>query len=209
MGRVDFLSRVSWPGLVGKVCRTASRKTGIITCWHSYIRPNFVLQDLLMRVPGVFVTDKRYIASMKNRSVPTDTVLPHIFYQDVADAVDWLTRVFGFREHYRYGDPGGPVSGAQMHLGGAWIMLKRVREGCKTPAQLGYGTQSLTVFVDDVDAHFSKAKSEGAKIVEDLQVTVYGERQYGVEDLGGHRWLFSQHAWDLSPDEWGAQIAQS
>jgi uncharacterized glyoxalase superfamily protein PhnB len=40
-------------------------------------------------------------------------------------------------------------------------------------------------------------------------VTVYGERQYGVEDLGGHRWLFSQHAWDLSPDEWGAQIAQS
>jgi hypothetical protein len=35
---------------------------------------------------------------------------------------------------------------------------------------------------------------------------VYGERQYGVEDLDGHLWLFSRHARDLSPDEWGAVI---
>jgi uncharacterized glyoxalase superfamily protein PhnB len=147
--------------------------------------------------------EQRYIFSMKNRSVPTDTVLPHIFYRDVVDALDWLTKVFGFSEHYRYGEP---VSGAQMHLGDAWIMLKGVREGGKVPAELGCGTQSLTVFVEDVDAHFERAKSAGAKIVEDLQVTVYGERQYGVEDLDGHHWLFSQHAQDLSPDAWGAQI---
>ena len=72
--------------------------------------------------------EQRYIFSMKNRSVPTDTVLPHIFYRDVVDALDWLTKVFGFSEHYRYGEP---VSGAQMHLGDAWIMLKGVREGGK------------------------------------------------------------------------------
>ena len=51
-------------------------------------------------------------------------------------------------------------------------------------------TQSLTVFVEDVNAHFEKAKSAGAKIVEELHETVYGERQYGVEDLEGHHWLF-------------------
>ena len=60
-----------------------------------------------------------------NRSVPTDTLLPHVIYQDVAAAMAWLTETFGFREHYRYGEPGGPISGAQMHLGNAWIMLKR------------------------------------------------------------------------------------
>jgi uncharacterized glyoxalase superfamily protein PhnB len=32
--------------------------------------------------------------------------------------------------------------------------------------------------------------------------TEYGERQYGVEDLAGHHWLFSQHARDVSADEW-------
>lgn len=141
---------------------------------------------------------------MKNRSVPVDTVLPHIVYRNVADAVAWLTKTFGFIEHYRYGDP---AQGAQMHLGGAWIMLESARPGSAVPAQLGCGTQSLTVFVDDVDAHFQRSKLADAKIVEDLHVTEYGERQYGVEDLDGHHWLFSQHARDVSPEEWGAKIA--
>jgi uncharacterized glyoxalase superfamily protein PhnB len=141
----------------------------------------------------------------KNRSVPTDTVLPHISYQNLDDAIAWLTATFRFAEHYRYGDP---VSGAQLHLGDAWIMVKRARPGSKSPAQLGYGTQSLTVFVDDVDAHFHRTQSAGAKIVEDLNETIYGERQYGVEDLDGHHWLFSCHARDLSPDEWGATLAR-
>ncbi len=145
---------------------------------------------------------------LKNRSVPADIVLPHVFYQDVAEAIAWLTKTFGFIEHYRYGDPSGPISGAQMHLGDAWIMVNRARAGGKSPAQLGYGTQSLTVFVEDVDAHFHKAKLVGAKIVEELHETEYGERQYGVEDLDGHHWLFSRHARDVSPDEWGARIAQ-
>ena len=144
---------------------------------------------------------------MTNRSVPTDTVLPHIVYRNVADAIVWLTRTFGFTEHYRYGEPGGPVSGAQMYLGGAWIMVTSARAWSASPAQLGYATQMLTVFVDDVDEHFERSKLAGAKIVEDLNETVYGERQYGVEDLDGHRWLFSRHARDVSPEEWGAMIA--
>jgi uncharacterized glyoxalase superfamily protein PhnB len=130
-------------------------------------------------------------------------VLPHLVYRNVADAVAWLSKAFGFVEHYRYGGS----SGAQMHLGDAWMMLRSAREGGLIPAQLGYGTQSLTVFVEDIDGHFERAKSAGAKIVEELHETVYGERQYGVEDLDGHHWLFSRHARDVSPDEWGATLA--
>src|SRR4029077_19927289 len=36
----------------------------------------------------------------RNRSVPTDTVLPHIIYQNVAEALAWLATTFGFVEHY-------------------------------------------------------------------------------------------------------------
>jgi len=57
-----------------------------------------------------------------------------------------------------------------------------------------------------VDAQFEKVKSAGAKIIEELNETIYGERQFGVEDLEGHHWLFSRHARDVSPDEWGARI---
>jgi len=143
---------------------------------------------------------------MKNRSVPADILLPHVTYRHVADAIAWLTTAFGFEEHYRYGSD--PLDGAQMHLGDAWIMVHRARGASLTPAQLGYGTQSLTIFVDDVDAHFQRAKAAGATIVEELQETVYGERQYGVEDLDGHKWLFSQHARNVSPDAWGATVAK-
>ncbi len=139
-----------------------------------------------------------------NRSLPTDTVLPHIMYHDVAAAIEWLTSVFGFTEHYRYGEP---LSGAQMYAGKACLMIKNAPDQA-TPAQLGYGTQSLTIFLDDVDAHYARVKSAGAKIIEELHETVYGERQYGVVDLDGHHWLFSRHARDLSPDEWGATIAK-
>lgn len=144
---------------------------------------------------------------LKNRSVPADSILSHIVYQDVARAIAWLTATFGFAEHYRYGEPAGPVSGAQMHLGDAWIMLRTTRVGSASPVQAGHWTQSLTVFVDDVDAHFERAKSTGARIIEDLHETIYGERQYGVEDLEGHHWLFSKHVRDVSPSEWGATLA--
>jgi uncharacterized glyoxalase superfamily protein PhnB len=142
---------------------------------------------------------------LANRSVPTDTVLPHVSYPDVADAISWLTKTFGFREQYRYGEP---VSGAQLRLGKAWIMVRQLRPGDAAPAQLGYGTQSLTVFVEDVDGHFARAKTAGAKIVEELHETEYGERQYGAEDLAGHHWLFSRHARDASPESWGARVKE-
>jgi uncharacterized glyoxalase superfamily protein PhnB len=142
---------------------------------------------------------------MNNRSVPTAIMLPHIVYSNVPEACQWLTRVFGFAEYYRHGRP---VSGIQMYLSDAFIMLSTPREGrSESPAKLGYGTQMLTIIVADVDAHYAKTKREGGTIWEELRETIYGEKQYGATDLEGHRWLFSQHARDVSPDAWGATIA--
>ena len=140
---------------------------------------------------------------LRNRSVPVDTVLPHVVYKRLPEAIDWLAATFGFVEHYRYGQP---LSGAQVRLENAYLMLNAADAGEKNPADLGYGTQSLTIFVENVEAHFARAKAAGANIVEDLHETEYGEFQYGVLDLEGHHWLFSRHAHDVSPDAWGATI---
>jgi len=141
--------------------------------------------------------------TLKNRSVPADTVLPHVRYQHLGEAMAWLTRAFGFQEHYRYGD--GP-SGGQMWAGKAVIQVRQARGEERSPAQLGYGTQSLTVFMDDVDGHYERAKAAGAKILEEPHETEYGEYQYAAVDLDGHHWLFSRHAKDCSPEEWGAVV---
>ncbi len=122
-----------------------------------------------------------------NRSVPVDTVLPHVLYHDLEEALAWLSRAFGFVEQYRYGSP---VSGAQVRAGNAFLMVKRADREKSLPGQLGYGTQSLTIFVDDVEAHHQRAKSAGAKIVEEPHETEYGEFQYAALDLAGHHWLF-------------------
>ena len=99
---------------------------------------------------------------MTNRSIPCDTVLPHLCYENVTEAVEWLSNPFGFAEHYRYGEP---VSGAQMYLGKAYIMVNRGGSGCATPVQLGRRTQSLTVFVEDVDGHYQRTKSAGGTAI--------------------------------------------
>jgi uncharacterized glyoxalase superfamily protein PhnB len=140
-----------------------------------------------------------------NRTVPTDTVIAHIHYRDLEQAIAWLRRAFGFTEHFRYGNP---ISGAQLRAASAWIMVRQLPPEARTPRELGYGTQSLTLFVEDLEAHCERARAAGAAILEEPHETVYGEFQYATEDLDGHHWLFSRHARDLSPTDWGATLAQ-
>ena len=130
-------------------------------------------------------------------------MLPHLSYKNLGEAIEWLKTTFGFEEHFRYGEP---VAGAQMRLGDAWIMVGSARPGSTSPVEAGCMTQMLTVFVEDVDGHYAHTKACGAKIVEELHETEYGERQYGVEDIEGHRWLFSKHARDVAPEDWGAKV---
>ncbi|MGA8908021.1 MAG: VOC family protein, partial [Acidobacteriaceae bacterium] len=85
--------------------------------------------------------------------------------------------------------------------------IHHLKPGAATPKELGYGTQSLTLFIEDVESHHERAKSAGAAILEEPHETVYGEFQYAAEDLEGHHWLFSRHARDLCPTDWGAMLA--
>jgi predicted enzyme related to lactoylglutathione lyase len=149
--------------------------------------------------------DARGAAMISNSSVPTNTMLSHVVYPDVVEAVAWLTKAFGFVEHYHYGAP----SGAQMHLGSAVIMVKQAEEGWKSPKELGGGTQSLTIFVEDVEGLYRRAKAAGAKILEEPHETEYGEFQCAALDFAGHHWLFSRHAKDSSPDAWGATVVNA
>jgi uncharacterized glyoxalase superfamily protein PhnB len=54
----------------------------------------------------------------------------------------------------------------------------------------------VLVEVDDVDAHFARAREAGATILSEPEdVPDAGVRHYRVEDPEGHRWMFSR---DLS-----------
>ncbi|MBA2529828.1 MAG: VOC family protein [Euzebyales bacterium] len=132
-------------------------------------------------------------------------VTPYLLYQDVASALGWLARAFGFRERLRFTGEDGAVNHAEMVLGDdGVIMLGSPGPDYRNPATLGATTVQLHVYVDDVEAHFAQARDAGARIVREPADEEYGDRRYDAEDLEGHRWSFAQHLRDVPPREWGA-----
>ncbi|WP_308637221.1 VOC family protein [Paenibacillus silvisoli] len=144
---------------------------------------------------------------VNNRSVPANLVLPHLYYEHVEEALHFLIRTFGFTEYYRFALPDGRLHGAMLYRGEAWVMLKSLGRHCASPASLGATTQSMMVFVDDVEAHYRHSQSAGAQIAEELIETEYGEKHYATLDIEGHLWQFAQHVNDVHPTEWGASMA--
>lgn len=134
----------------------------------------------------------------RNRSIPHATVIPVLIYPDVREAVDWLTRTFGFSECVRIGEN----HRAQLGVGDGAVIVGDVR-GERRPPRPGEVTHSVLVRVDDVPGHFERAKAAGARIVMEPTDFAFGERQYTVEDPAGHQWTFSQTLADVEPEDWG------
>ena len=119
-------------------------------------------------------------------------ITPYLYYQDVAGALKFLSKAFGFRKHgAQMSDARGKINHAAMKLGDDLIMMGCPGSGYRNPKRLGQTTQSLYVNVDDVDAHFERAKKSGATIEEPAD-TAYGPRRYGAADPEGHEWYFAQ-----------------
>jgi uncharacterized glyoxalase superfamily protein PhnB len=133
-----------------------------------------------------------------NRSIPPATVVPVLVYPDVREAVAWLQDAFGFVERIQIGED----HRAQLGVGDGGLIVADVgRE--RRPPRAGEETHRVMVRVGDVGAHCERARAHGARILMEPRDFEYGERQYEVEDLAGHRWTFSETLRDAAPEEWG------
>jgi uncharacterized glyoxalase superfamily protein PhnB len=126
-----------------------------------------------------------------NRSVPEAAVIPELPYPDVREAVEWLTRAFGFKERLQIGDHRAQL----VYENGAVVAIQGDAPG-----------STLLVRVADAEAHRAQAEAGGAKILSEPTDWPYGERQYSAEDPGGHHWTFSQSIADVDPADWGGTL---
>jgi uncharacterized glyoxalase superfamily protein PhnB len=151
--------------------------------------------------------------------VARQPVLPQLRYDDPNAAVAWLCRVFGFREVSRMAGTDGTIHVADLRTSGDGAVLVSgrspavrshlravlpddFREGAETAwPNLSY---SITVMVPDVDAHYDRARREGARLISEPTDQPWGLRDYEAVDLEGRQWNFSQHLHDAEPQEWGA-----
>ena len=127
-------------------------------------------------------------------------ITPHLFYDDVAAAIDWLVKAFGFEIRLRMTDKAGAVVHGEVELKDSLVMLGLAAEveAWESPRTLGGRVSSrLYVFVDDVDAHYERAVSAGAKILREPADQYWGDRVYECIDPEGHRWKFAQHLRDV------------
>lgn len=127
-------------------------------------------------------------------------------YDDAVAAIDWLCAAFGFEVRLKIEGAGGRIEHSELTYGEGLIMVAQVtpeapkpwKRLLRSPHSLeGRQTQSLMIFVDDAEAHCAQARSHGARIVEEPATHDYGadywaDRSYGVLDLEGHLWWFTQ-----------------
>ncbi len=118
-----------------------------------------------------------------------------VYYAKPAAAARWLVAAFGFESPG--GLPEGPDPLPEGEHGHPWIELRVgncslmvFKHDGANPEQAPPPTHETWVFVDDLDAHLSRARAAGATIVRGIRQT--GFRSYAAEDLEGRRWTFAQ-----------------
>lgn len=119
-----------------------------------------------------------------------ERVIPILVYRDIQVAYDYLINVFGLASGGVDRDPQGSAVHAEVQASDATLWLHRETEdhrlvSAEKANAAGFG---ITVIVSDVDAHFARARKAGARIKYEPVDQPYGQREYEVVDLEGHRW---------------------
>jgi uncharacterized glyoxalase superfamily protein PhnB len=129
-----------------------------------------------------------------------------IFYDDAASAIDFLSEAFGFQVRLKVEGERGRIEHSELTYGDGLVMVGQSGGSSQHPEALpmvsprqteGRNTQSLCVFVDDVDAHYARSRAAGAVIADEPATQDYGEdywadRSYRAIDPEGHQWWFMQ-----------------
>ncbi|MCA9671504.1 MAG: VOC family protein [Myxococcales bacterium] len=121
------------------------------------------------------------------------TLMPMLPYRDAPAAIRFLCDAFGFEERMRYEMPDGSIGHAELTRGDAVISLATVWDagGLASACELEALHCQLMCFVDDVEAHYARARAAGATVITQPE-NQHGMRTYRALDCEGQRWIFAQ-----------------
>ena len=131
------------------------------------------------------------------------TVTPYLTVESAADAIEFYKRAFGAEETVRMNAPDGSIGHAELQIGDSKLMLSDPfpQSTVRPPTERGGPTASVFLYVEDVDAAFTRAVDAGAKVEMELEDMFWGDRFGTVSDPFGHVWSMASHVEDLSPEE--------
>lgn len=120
------------------------------------------------------------------------SLYPYLSYRDAATALHFLQEAFGFTVSLRWDDPDGTVQHAEAAFGEGAVMMGTAEHPTAALEGSSVG-QGIYVYVEDVDAHFERARAGGARVVYPPEDTERGTRRYRVLDPEGYEWSFGNY----------------
>jgi uncharacterized glyoxalase superfamily protein PhnB len=175
------------------------------------LRPDRILPDDPPD-PEVLTREKaRFMSAIAGTDTGSErrrrpSIYPRLAYLDEVAALEFLVRAFGLaeRREARMEHPDGML--AWLEVGDGVVMIGKAGEdhhSLHSPLEAGRTTAMVNVYVQDIDAHYRKAKAEGARIVLELEDMFWGDRRYEALDPEGHRWHFAERLSDIQSREVG------
>lgn len=137
--------------------------------------------------------------TVASSTLPAPNLMPLMRYRDLAEAMSWLERAFGFEKQIAVSDNDGEVIYGQMTYRGSPMMMGAVRNTdldnlMRQPDEVGdVETQTCYLVIDDADAHYARAVEAGAEIVLEIKSDGLGRRGYSCRDPQGHIWNFGTY----------------
>ena len=125
----------------------------------------------------------------------TPSIVPYFSYADAKAACAFLERAFGLVPVTTFDGEDGTLQHAEMAHGNGVIMI-----GTDSRPK---GSPGIYLVVQDVDAHFEKAREAGAEIVYPPEDTEWGTRRYRAKDPEGHEWSFGSYQPQTTAPDWG------
>ncbi len=129
---------------------------------------------------------------------------PYLCVRGGAAAITFYAQAFGAMETMRLTEPtGGRIGHAELRIGEALIMLadEYPEMNILSPQTLGGSPVTIHLYVDDVDALFTRAVAAGAIVVRPVADQFYGDRAGRLSDPFGHQWVFATHKEDVPTAE--------
>jgi PhnB protein len=142
----------------------------------------------------------------KVRPIPEGhhTVTPYLVLDNSSEAIAFYKKAFGAVELGRMAGPGGRgVMHAEIKIGDSILYLSDECPGMgnRAPRNAGTTTVGIHLYVEDVDAAYTRAVAAGATAQMPPCDMFWGDRFCKLSDPFGHSWSLATHREDVSPEE--------
>ncbi len=137
----------------------------------------------------------------------SEGLIPHLFVQGAAKAIEFYKEAFGAEELFRSPSPNSDkLMHAELTINGRVIYVNddfpEMGSGKPRDAEsLGASPVTIHQYVEDCDAAVARAEKAGVTVTMPPDDMFWGDRYATVRDPFGHEWSFATHLRDVSPQE--------